>query len=223
MTWLEIVSVLVYVGIYSYVLKHIDFSLLFKHKRIQHLVFGAGVSVFVLWLFRAGIYDGLTVHFLWLTALTLTLGFRYAVLISGLVLLGITGVGKESWQMFGANGLLGVLVPIALTYAVYTFSFHRIPRHMFIYVFVCAFFPGAAMIAIKMGLIGGFYTLNGYYSWDVVVDNYEVLIPLLIFPEGLLNGMTMTLLIIYKPDWIYTFSDKHYFDPDKDKDDSNDS
>jgi len=93
MTWLETISVLVYVGIYGYVLKHIDFSLLFKHKRIQHLVFGAGVSVFVLWLFRAGIYDGLTVHFLWLTALTLTLGFRYAVLISGLVLLGITVVG----------------------------------------------------------------------------------------------------------------------------------
>jgi len=26
--------------------------------------------------------------------------------------------------------------------------------------------------------------------------------------------MTMTLLIIYKPDWVYTFNDKHYFDPD---------
>ena len=87
-------------------------------------------------------------------------------------------------------------------------------RNMFVYVFVCAFFPAALGIAIKMGLIGGFYTLNGTYPWDVVVDNYEVLIPLMLFPEAMLNGMTMTLLVIYKPDWVYTFNDKHYFDPD---------
>jgi uncharacterized membrane protein len=214
MTLLETVCLVLYAGIYLYVLKHIDFKLMLEHKRIQHLVLGAGVVVFVLWLFRAGIYDGLSVHFLWLSALALTLGFRYAVFISGLVLLGITIIGKESWGMFGANGLFGVLVPIGLTYTVFTLSFHKIMRNMFVYVFVCAFFPAALGIAIKMGLIGGFYTLNGTYPWDVVVDNYEVLIPLMLFPEAMLNGMTMTLLVIYKPDWVYTFNDKHYFDPD---------
>jgi uncharacterized membrane protein len=214
MTLLETVCLVLYAGIYLYVLKHIDFKLMLEHKRIQHLVLGAGVVVFVLWLFRAGIYDGLSVHFLWLSALALTLGFRYAVFISGLVLLGITIIGKESWGMLGANGLFGVLVPIGLTYTVFTLSFHKIMRNMFVYVFVCAFFPAALGIAIKMGLIGGFYTLNGTYPWDVVVDNYEVLIPLMLFPEAMLNGMTMTLLVIYKPDWVYTFNDKHYFDPD---------
>ena len=214
MTLLETICLVLYAGIYLYVLKHIDFKIMLQHKRIKHLVFGAGVVVFVLWLFRAGIYDGLSVHFLWLSALSLTLGFRYAVFISGLVLLGITIVGKESWYMLGANGLFGVLVPICLTYMIFTLSFHKIMRNMFVYVFVCAFFPAAIGVAIKMGLIGGFYTLNGTYSWDVVVDNYEVLIPLMIFPEAMLNGMTMTLLIIYKPDWVYTFNDKHYFDPD---------
>lgn len=214
MTLLETVCLVLYAGIYLYVLKHIDFKLMLEHKRIQHLVLGAGVVVFVLWLFRAGIYDGLSVHFLWLSALVLTLGFRYAVFISGLVLLGIIIVGRESWGMLGANGLFGVLVPIGITYMIFTLSFHKIMRNMFVYVFVCAFFPAALGIAIKMGLIGGFYTLNGTYPWDVVVDNYEVLIPLMLFPEAMLNGMTMTLLIIYKPDWVYTFSDKHYFDPD---------
>ena len=214
MTLLETVCLVLYAGIYLYVLKHIVFKLMLEHKRIQHLVLGAGVVVFVLWLFRAGIYDGLSVHFLWLSALVLTLGFRYAVFISGLVLLGITIVGRESWGMLGANGLFGVLVPIGITYMIFTLSFHKIMRNMFVYVFVCAFFPAALGIAIKMGLIGGFYTLNGTYPWDVVVDNYEVLIPLMLFPEAMLNGMTMTLLIIYKPDWVYTFSDKHYFDPD---------
>jgi uncharacterized membrane protein len=26
----------------------------------------------------------------------------------------------------------------------------------------------------------------------------------------MLNGMTMTLLVIYKPQWVYSFYDKHY-------------
>lgn len=216
MSLLEILSLMLYVGVYLYVLKHIDFKLMIAHKRLQHLVFGAGAVVFVLWLFRAGIYDGLSVHFLWLSALTLTLGFRYAIFVSGIVLLGITIVGRESWSMLGANGLFGVLIPIGLTYLVFTLSFHKIMRNMFVYVFVCAFFPGAIGIALKMALVGGFYTLNGTYPWDVVVDNYEVLIPLMLFPEAMLNGMTMTLLVIYKPDWVYTFSDKDYFDPDPD-------
>ena len=72
MSLLEILRLMLYVGVYLHVLKHIDFKLIIAHKRLQHLVFGAGAVVFVLWLFRAGIYDGLSVHFLWLSALTLT-------------------------------------------------------------------------------------------------------------------------------------------------------
>ena len=213
MTGLEWLALLVYVSIYGYTCKHIDFSLLFQHKHVQHVVVGAGVALFMLWNFRAGIYTGLDVHFLWLSALTLTLGFRYAVLISGFVLLGITAVGKESWEMFGANGVLGVLLPICVSYAVFSLVFHRVPRHLFIYVFLCAFFPGALVIAVKMLGIGGFYVLNDIHTWRIVFDNYEVLIPLLLFPEAMLNGMTMTLLIIYKPHWVYTWNDEQFFDP----------
>ena len=34
----------------------------------------------------------------------------------------------------------------------------------------------------------------------------------LLFPEGMLNGMTMTILIIYFPGLAYTFHDKFYID-----------
>ena len=68
------------------------------------------------------------------------------------------------------------------------------------------------MIATKMMLLAGYYVVDGTYDWLTVKDNYVVLIPLLLFPEGMLNGMTMTLLTIYKPLWIYTFHDKFYID-----------
>ena len=61
-----------------------------------------------------------------------------------------------------------------------------------------------------MLLLGGYYFADGIYSADIIKDTYLMLIPLLVFSEGMLNGMTMILLIIYQPTWVYTFYDKFY-------------
>lgn len=211
MTNLQIVSLLVYLVGMGVVVKKIDFQHFLDDKKTQHLVLGASVSLFGLWLFRVGITDGLDVHFLWLTAATLLLGLRWA-LISGFIgLFAITLSQAESWPMFGVNGLISISLPICLTYLIYTFSFHKLPRNFFVYVFVCAFIPGALMIALKMALLSGYYYLDGIYDWDTIQDTYLMLIPLMLFSEAMLNGMTMTLLVIYRPTWVYTFYDKFYF------------
>ncbi|GAA0349617.1 energy-coupling factor ABC transporter permease [Bowmanella denitrificans] len=199
-----------YLGLMLGLFKNMSPTQLLHDRRSQHLIFGSAACLFVLWLFRAGIYDGLNVHFLWLSALTLVLGLRRALLSSFLALLGISLVGKESWAMFGVNGLLGISVPLALSYLIYNLSFHKLPRHFFIYIFLCAFIPGALLISLKMLLLGCYYFIDGIHSWEVVVDNYLILIPLMLFPEAMLNGMTITLLIIYCPTWVYTFYDKYY-------------
>lgn len=192
--------------------KRLIFSRLLTDKKCQHLVFGSAACVFALWLFRTGIYEGLTVHFLWLSALPLVLGFRWAIFSATLALLGVTLVGGENIDMLGVNFLLGVLAPITLTYALYSLTFHKLPRHIFIYIFLCAFIPGALAITLKMIALGGYFYLDGVYSWQVITDNYLVLISFLAFPEAMFNGMTITLLIIYKPEWVYTFYDKLYLD-----------
>lgn len=212
MTLLQGIGLLGFIVLLVTVCRHLEFKQLFTSSLQQHLVFGAAASVFFLWIFRAGIYDGLSVHFLWLTALTLTLGVRWSIIAAGLALLGVTALGYEKWEMLGVNALIGVAIPIGLTYLIYSVSFHRLPRNVFLYIFVCGFFPGALMIAIKMLLLGGYYSLQGTYDWITIKDNFIVLIPLMLFPEGMLNGMTMTLLVIYKPHWVYTYQDKFYID-----------
>lgn len=209
LTSIQTLALLAYLALMVFVLKKTQLSQL-KQSKTQHLLFGTAVSVFVLWIFRAGIYDGLSVHFLWLTALTLILGFRWAMVAGCMALIGSTVIGKESIEMFGVNGLLAVSLPIAISYLVYNLSFHRLPRHFFVYIFVCAFLTGALVLTSKMALLGGYYWLEGIHDWDTVKDNYLILIPLLLFPEGMLNGMTMTLLVIYQPTWVYTFYDKFY-------------
>lgn len=215
LTTLQILALLVLAAILFFVGRHIPFAALKEDKSRQHLVFGATALTFFMWIFRAGIFQGLDVHFLWLTSLTLILGFRYALFAGLAALLGITAVGNESWQMLGVNGLIGVVMPVSVSYLIYLVSFHKIPRHLFVYIFVCAFFPGAIVIALKLALLGSYYAIDGIYSWDTVIDNYMLLIPLILFPEGFINGVTMTLLVIYKPEWVYTFHDKFYLDPDK--------
>ncbi len=207
---LQIFAWLGYLASLFYLYQHLPLGQLLNDKKVQHLVFGASVSLFVLWLFRTGIYDGLNVHFLWLTALTLLLGLRWAMVSGFITLLGVTIIGLEEWSMFGINGLLAITAPLVVTYLVYNFSFHKLPRHFFVYVFVCAFLTGAAVMALKMFLLGSYYYLDGIHSWEVVRDNYLLLIPLMLFSEAMLNGMTMTLLIIYQPTWVYTFYDKYY-------------
>jgi uncharacterized membrane protein len=195
-----------------FVSKKLIFSQLISDKKCQHLVFGSAACVFILWMFRSGIYDGLNVHFLWLSALSLLLGFRWAIFSATLALLGVTIFGKESIDMLGVNFLLGVLAPIALTYGIYSLTFHKLPRHIFIYIFLCAFIPGALSIVLKMLALSGYFYLDGIYSWHIIKDNYLVLSTLMLFPEAMFNGMTITLLIIYKPEWVYTFYDKLYLD-----------
>jgi uncharacterized membrane protein len=195
-----------------FVSKKLVFSQLISDKKCQHLVFGSAACVFTLWMFRTGIYDGLNVHFLWLSALPLLLGFRWAIFSATLALLGVTVFGKENIDMLGVNFLLGVLLPIALTYGIYSLTFHKLPRHIFVYIFLCAFIPGALTITLKMLALSGYFYLDGVYSWRIIEDNYLVLSTLMLFPEAMFNGMTMTLLIIFKPEWVYTFYDKLYLD-----------
>ena len=195
-----------------FVSKKLIFSQLILDKKCQHLVFGSAACVFILWMFRTGIYDGLNVHFLWLSALTLLLGFRWAIFSASIALLGVTIFGKESIDMLGVNFLLGILAPISLTYGIYSLTFHKLPRHIFTYIFLCAFIPGALTIALKMLALSGYFYLDGLYSWHIIEDNYLMISTLMVFPEAMFNGMTITLLIIYKPEWVYTFYDKLYLD-----------
>lgn len=210
MTTIQTWSLLIYAIVLFKITISVSWTALISDKNRQHVIFGFTAIVFFLWIFRAGIYTGLSVHFLWLSALVLTLGFRWACLSASIALLGITATGADSWEMIGINGLVGVLTPISVTYLIYMIAFHRIPRNVFVYIFVCAFLPGALVIAMKMGLLGAVYFTEGIYDWTTVRDNYLILIPLLLFPEGLLNGMTMTLLVVYKPHWVVTFHDKFY-------------
>jgi uncharacterized membrane protein len=212
MTELQIIGAIAsFIGL-AIIIKNTNFRQLVDDSAFQHRFFGASAAVFVLWIFRVGIVDELQVHFIWLTSLALILGFRWAMISSSVVLLAITVVGYEKFSMLGINWLLGTLLPISVTYAIFSWSFHKLPRNVFVYIFVCAFFPGAITVSLKIIAMAGYFQLDTNLGWDVIFQNYVLLIPLLLFSEAFFNGFTITSLVVNKPEWVYTFHDKFYID-----------
>lgn len=186
-------------------------SLLLADKQKQHLSFGACAALTILWSINASIYSGLSIHFLWLTAATLILGPSIAIL-AGVLAFSINFLiaPTVTWYQFAIQAVSGVILPVGIAYLVYAYAYHHLPRHFFVYIFVCSFFTGALTIASKTGFTALIYWLNGQYDGDVLVDNYLILIPLIVFPEALINGMTMAIAVIYKPEWVRTFFDNDY-------------
>ena len=52
----------------------------------------------------------------------------------------------------------------------------------------------------------------GEHNMDRVWREYVPLFPLMFFPEAVLNGMLMSILVAMRPQWVSSFDDRHYLD-----------
>lgn len=211
-TSIQTVCLIVFIGLIIFVANKTELKRIINEKKWQHIFFGSIVAVSFLWLFRVSIYDGLVMHFLWLTTLTLVLGYRWAILAGAIVLLISTAIGNDAWSMIGVNGLIGVAVPITVTYLIFSWAFHKLPKHLFVYIFICAFIPGAISVGLKMLFLSGYYYVDGVYPWDVIEYNYLMMSILMVLQESFFNGFSITCLVVYKPDLVHTYHDKFYLD-----------
>lgn len=176
----------------------------------QHLCLGGAIVLVPLWTLRAGLHEGLEIHFLGLTSLTLLLGWRLALLAPCLTLLLLAYFGVIPLADIGWQALIGVALPVATSWLLFLGSWAWLPRHLFVYLFVAAFLGGALSISAKVIANALLMGVSGTYSWHTISADYLSIWPLLLFPEALLNGMTMTLLAVYRPHWVNTFFDREY-------------
>lgn len=209
--WLWAASLLVLLALLL-ALKLAPWRVLAQERRLQHLLFGATVALMLMWTMRAGISPGLGIHFLGITTLTLMFGWDLALLAGTLALLGMTVIGQESWDTVSVNVLCSVVVPALVSTAVLRLVEAKLPHNFFIYLFLCAFF-GAGIATAAAGLVMALLLwVDGVYPWSKIYLEYVRYLPLIIFPEGLLNGIIMTAMMVFHPDWIRTFDARRYID-----------
>ncbi|WP_154171636.1 energy-coupling factor ABC transporter permease [Vibrio metoecus] len=183
----------------------------FRNDRsFQHLTYFVMLGLFLLWSAQASVKEGLNIHFLALTTLTMMYGWRSAFIITIPVTTALALVGKISFAALPEYLLLSSLLPILISYSVFALSYHYLPRNIFVFIFVAGFFNAGVTGSLHLLLNSLYVWEMGTYDWKTIMDNYLIFIPLLAFPEGLLNGMALAILAVFRPEWLRVFSDRDY-------------
>ena len=176
----------------------------------SNVYFGAIVALIVLWLLRGGIQPGLDYHLLGVTSLVLMFEWQFALMAVSLVLAVTTWAGPAGWQAFAVNALVMGAVPVLFT-RTFLYACQRwLPHNYFIYVFLNAFLAGALSILLAGLSTALLQQVAGIHPQDSISNNFLLILPMLMFGEGFLNGAAMSLVVAYKPQWVATFHDRWY-------------
>lgn len=183
---------------------------LLNDKSFQHFAFLLMLGLFFLWSAQASVKEGLSIHFLAMTSFTLIFGWRSAFMLTLPVIAGLAITGQIPVETLASYTLLTSLLPILISYSVFAASYRYLPHNIFIYIFIAGFFNGGFTGSMHLLLNTGFQVVHGLHDWQTINDNYFIFLPLLAFPEGLINGMAAAMMSVFKPEWLRTFSDRDY-------------
>jgi uncharacterized membrane protein len=176
-----------------------------------HFWLGSIVVLILLWSIKAGIQPGLDLHLLGVNLLVLAFGPELAFLAASLVLFGVALNAGMAWFSLGLNSLVMVGLAIVISSSLSRLIQTKLPRQVFIFIFCNGFFVSG----LTLVLIGCCSTLllsmTGQYSLAYLLDEYLPYYFLLAFSESWLSGMVVTLLVIYRPEWLAMFDQQRYF------------
>lgn len=176
----------------------------------RNLLFGLAIALALLWSMKAGVLPGLNLHLMGAMAATLALGPHLAVLSMTIALTALAANGGIEWSAWPINLVLMVLVPVGLASLIRRAIEASLPSHFFIFIFVMSFM-GAAVVVILQGLVASAaMVLAQAYPFDFLASEYLPYFILLGFAEAWISGAVITLLVVYRPEWVWAFDDKRY-------------
>ena len=101
----------------------------------------------------------------------------------------------------------------ALAAAVYQLAgpYHNQAIDAVVAVEARGFIFGAAVAISTVGVVStGFAVISGSYSLHYLLRDYLPYYLLLSWSEAFLTGMALTLMVVYRPEWVATFDDARY-------------
>lgn len=176
---------------------------------LTNVFMGAVVALVLLWHFDARLMPGLGYHFLGLTVFTLMFGWSLGVigasLASLVIALQLTQLGAVA-----INALILGVLPVSVSYVIYEWVHQHLPHHLFIYIFLCAFLGSIIAAGVTVVALVGVLVIANIYPFQRIAQEYFPFLPLYLFPEGLLNGMLITMFAGLRPQWLKTFDEATY-------------
>ncbi|OZG72021.1 hypothetical protein BTA51_18660 [Hahella sp. CCB-MM4] len=205
-----IASWLVLILFVAGILKAGVFTHLVRHSELQHRFLASIVFLSLLWHIRYQIDFGPAFHFLGMAFVTLTLRGSLALLAGTIALSILALLGKSSWLLLPLNIALTVLIPVMITFLCIQLERRANFRNFFAYIFINAFFGAALTISTSILLGVASCWLIGEESWSSDHSLLLTYLPLIMMPEGVINGMLVTGVMVYFPHWLGTFDPTRY-------------
>lgn len=181
------------------------------YRGTQHFFWGSVVVLAVFWQMRAGILPGMHFHILGYTSIMLLMGWPLALIAAAFVQFIMLVTGKLEWLEFGFQYLFFSVLPIVFSYVFYLAVYKRMANNPFVYILVAGFlnagFTHAFSDVLRSGLMWGL----DIHSWDTIWRDYLRYLPMMMFPEGVVNGMFITGMVAFHNRWLSTFDEESYF------------
>lgn len=176
----------------------------------QHVLLGGLLALLLLWLLTLRVTEGISIHLLGVTSLTLIVGWRFTVVGATMVLFAYLWFQQQSVMAAPLAWLFSVLVPATTT----RLLVHLLRKHGFRNLFVYmlgAGFGGGLLTVLVLALVAlpTFWLIN-QPGWVATALDNRAFIFLLMFPEGFINGMLLTAFTVFYPDIVKTFDDDYY-------------
>jgi uncharacterized membrane protein len=181
---------------------------LLRNGNLNRLL-ACAVVQFLIWQIRTDLV-GLNLHLLGATVMTLMFGWRLAIIGGSLAI----GLNCLRWHPPIAaaivDGWITVVLPVAVSYVLARCVERCLPRHFFIYVYASAF-VGGALSMLAMGIATVLLVPSAV---PYVEGWFGQLMPyvLMMFGEAFVSGGLITLMVVYRPDWVASFDDRFYLE-----------
>ena len=186
-------------------------ALLQKTER-QHALFAAWVSLLLMMKLQIQWVEGISLHFLVMMTLVVIFGWCLSILIgAGAQLLMMLWQGEPGLAL-AVNFMLATVVPASASYLI----LRRIVRHksnnLFLFLLGGGFFGSILSLLCTLVVLVAVVAVNA--RWDTLRDLADngLMVVLLCYSEGFINGLLVTAVTVFFPGIVKTFDEKKYLD-----------
>lgn len=164
----------------------------------------------LVWMIRASLNEDLNIHLSGAMLMTLMFGWRLGILGMSLVCILISLWGNSLSVNLGVTIILNAYLSVSLSYLFFLIVEAFLPRNIFIYFYVTAFFSAAISFIISGLATVTFLGFVGAFPWATLLGEYLPYYCLMSFGEAFMTCGLITLFVVYRPEWVFSFRDKLY-------------
>lgn len=176
----------------------------------QHGWMGLTVGLLLAWTLHVSVGGGMDLHLAGASLAALMFGARLASISLAVVLAVMGLIGRIAPDALALAGIFYTLLPALVTIAIQRLVEARLPRNLFVYIFVTGFAGVLAANAFAALAFAGTASLFGAAPGAGPAGDYLAYRLLLCWGESMLTGMLVAVFVVYRPQWMTTFRDEIY-------------